>query len=161
MRIMVLAVDRQVVAGLEVLGWGEETAQRVLFWHGMGPMSAGALMLNEAGPLWAESDLRILAPNAPGFGESPQADDYSVRSMATRAVAVLDELGIERLSFVGYSWGGRVGLRLPPSRVEALVLLDTGYAAQSDHGTAEELQASFAVDWPAWDSWDEFFTAAR
>lgn len=158
---MVLVIDRRVIAGLEVLGWGAETARPVLYWHGMGHMSAGALMLNEVGPQWAESGLRILAPNAPGFGQSPQADDYSVRAMATRAVAVLDELGVDRVSFVGYSWGGRVGLRLPPNRVEALVLLDTGYAAQSDYGTAEELEASFAVDWPAWDSWDELFKAAR
>lgn len=41
------------------------------------------------------------------------------------------------------------------------MLLDTGYAAQSDHGTAEELQASFALDWPTWESWDELFKAAR
>src|SRR4051794_12878550 len=99
-------MDRQVVAGLDVLAWGKETAPPLLFWHGMGPMNAGALMLNEAGPRWGDLGLRVLAPNAPGFGQSPPADDYSVRSMATRAVAVLDELGYERLPFVGYSWGG-------------------------------------------------------
>ena len=154
-------MDRRVVAGLDVLGWGEETAKPLLFWHGMGAMNAGALMLNEAGPQWAESGLRVIAPNAPGFGQSPPAVDYSVRSMAARAVAVLDELGLERLSFVGYSWGGRVGLRLPPNRIEALVLLDTGYAAQSDYGTVEELQASLAVAWPTWESWNEFLEAAR
>ena len=124
-------------------------------------MNPGALMLNEVGPQWAESGFRVLAPSAPGFGQSPPVDDYSVRSMAASAVAVLDALGLERLSFVGYSWGGRVGLRLPPDRVEALVLLDTGYAAQSDYGTAEELQASLAADWPTWGSWDELLTAAR
>lgn len=118
-------------------------------------------MLNEAAPQWAGSGLRVVAPNAPGFGESPPADDYSVRAMAARAVGVLDELGLERVSFAGYSWGARVGLRLPPERVDALVLLDAGYVPSSDFGTADEVRERFAADWPSWSGWEEFFTEAR
>jgi pimeloyl-ACP methyl ester carboxylesterase len=51
----------------------------------------------------------------------------------TAAVDVLDAVGEERVSWVGLSWGGMVGMRLAaryPERVERLVLMDTSARAE-------------------------------
>jgi len=43
---------------------------------------------------------------------------------------VLDELGLDRAAFMGFSWGGDVGVHVAarhPERLTGLVLLDAGY----------------------------------
>ena len=145
-----------------MLTWGEANARPLLFWHGFGPFNAGAIMLNEAGPAWAERGLFVIAPNAPGFGASPplEPQEYTVRRMAELGTAVLDGLGLGRVSFVGFSWGARVGLRMPPDRLDALVLLDAGYRPWTDARGYEERVASYREQWPSWDSVEAFLEEA-
>jgi pimeloyl-ACP methyl ester carboxylesterase len=63
-----------------------------------------------------------------GLGQSEKPRDPSAYVMPRRAadaVAVLDELGIERAHFVGMSWGGRLGFgigAIAPARVRSLVV---------------------------------------
>lgn len=63
-----------------------------------------------------------------GHGQSDKPHDtaaYAMRLRVGDAVAVLDELGVERAHFVGISWGGRLGLGIgehAPSRVRSLVI---------------------------------------
>jgi pimeloyl-ACP methyl ester carboxylesterase len=70
-------------------------------------------------------ELRVLAPDRPGYGTSRQrAGGFAFNARAV--VAELDARGIERAVLVGHSYGGGVALaaaRLAPGRVEALVLL--------------------------------------
>jgi poly(3-hydroxyalkanoate) depolymerase len=71
-----------------------------------------------------------IAWDAPGAGESevPRARP-SLRRVADYAVAVLDELGLERVDLMGISWGGLVAQELArrhPVRVRRLVLAATG-----------------------------------
>ncbi|MBI1852990.1 MAG: alpha/beta hydrolase [Planctomycetes bacterium] len=72
---------------------------------------------------------RVTAWDALGAGESdkPSRDDYSIEGHATRLVAAMDALGIERATLVGNSLGGSVALMVAesrPERVSALVLID-------------------------------------
>jgi 3-oxoadipate enol-lactonase len=71
---------------------------------------------------------RVLRYDHPGHGGSPLLDVRSVEGLAQEVVALLDELGFERVSFCGLSLGGAVGMRLAldaPERLESLVLCST------------------------------------
>jgi len=63
-----------------------------------------------------------------GLGRSEKPHDVQAYAMPTRvadAVAVLDELGVERAHFIGLSWGGRLGFGIgehAPGRVLSLVI---------------------------------------
>jgi pimeloyl-ACP methyl ester carboxylesterase len=56
---------------------------------------------------------RVLALDLRGFGwsDAPR-DGYEKENMATDVLAVLDELGLERVKLVGHDWGGWIGFLL-------------------------------------------------
>lgn len=153
----------RTAAGLEVLDWGAESSTPLLFLHGFGPFNAGAASIATPAPDWVDAGLRVLAPNAPGFGSSPplEPEEYSVRRISELVVDVLDELELERVAVAGFSWGGRIALRLPRERVAALVLLDIGYQKPRDFPPYEELLVSYREQWPSFESWDAFLDEAR
>ena len=67
---------------------------------------------------------RVIAPDLPGFGDSPLAP--GAFSNAAEVAALLDELGVDRAAVVGSSYGGRVALELAhehPDRVSSLILM--------------------------------------
>jgi 3-oxoadipate enol-lactonase / 4-carboxymuconolactone decarboxylase len=73
---------------------------------------------------------RVLRYDQRGHGHSPAPPGpYTVDELAEDALALLDRLGIERVSFCGLSLGGAVGMTLAlraPERLERLVLCCTG-----------------------------------
>jgi 3-oxoadipate enol-lactonase/4-carboxymuconolactone decarboxylase len=75
---------------------------------------------------------RVIRYDHRGHGESPAPDGpYSLEDLATDALRMLDHLGLRRVSWVGLSLGGMVGMWLAqhePSRVERLVLCCTSAA---------------------------------
>ena len=76
------------------------------------------------GPL-AAAGMRAVAPDLPGFGESPAAGRGTPWS---EVLATMDGVGIERAALVGNSFGGDVALRvavLAPERVRGLVLVSS------------------------------------
>jgi pimeloyl-ACP methyl ester carboxylesterase len=141
---------------LHLREWGAEGARPLLFWHALGDHTS--LQLIEAGPLLAERyGIHVIAPDAPGFGGSPRVPDdrYSPRALVELARALLDELGLERVVWMGSSWGGSVGVHFTaahPARVEALVLLDGGYT-----GSPTELPDSLEGMRGHWRSQPELF----
>ncbi len=68
-----------------------------------------------------------------GFGSSDKPHDpvaYGFQPRIEDLVAVLDDLGIARTGYFGYSMGGRVGFRIPvhaPNRFSYLILGGMGY----------------------------------
>lgn len=72
----------------------------------------------------------VVAVDNRGVGLSDKPNEpYTIELMAADAIAVLDAVGIERASVLGYSMGGRIALhvaRTHPERVDRLVLLATG-----------------------------------
>src|SRR6185436_17714212 len=72
---------------------------------------------------------RVLRYDQRGHGRSPAPPGpYTVSELAGDALALLDRLGIERVSFCGLSLGGAVGMTLAvraPKRLERLALCCT------------------------------------
>jgi pimeloyl-ACP methyl ester carboxylesterase len=70
---------------------------------------------------------RVLALDLRGYGWSDApADGYEKENMATDVLAVLDELGLERVKLVGHDWGGWIGFLLclrAPQRFERFLAL--------------------------------------
>jgi pimeloyl-ACP methyl ester carboxylesterase len=105
----------------------------VLLLHGLGGTKASFLP-TVAG---LANDFRLIAPDHLGFGESdkPIAAPYDAAFFANAAMALLDELEIEKAHVVGNSMGGRVALELGfahPDRVQRLVLLSPSLAWKRD-----------------------------
>jgi pimeloyl-ACP methyl ester carboxylesterase len=119
---------------LFVRGWGDRDARPLLCWHGVGVRSRASLLWKDAGPLLAdEYGLRVLALDAPGFGQSPTTDveGYRPQALVDLIPPLLDELRLDPAAFAGYSWGGDIGCHLAarhPDRLTALVILDASYS---------------------------------
>ncbi len=84
---------------------------------------------------------RLLTYDHPGHGASELPEDPStVEDFAGGLLALLDELGLERVSLCGVSLGGMVGMALAleaPERVERLVLACTSAYLGPPHAWAE------------------------
>lgn len=70
---------------------------------------------------------RVIAVDLPGFGWSgPSLRGYSTAERGRQLIALLDELGLDRVDLVGHDWGAwlafHVGLR-QPARVRRLVAI--------------------------------------
>ena len=71
---------------------------------------------------------RVIALDQRGFGwsEAP-ADGYAKENLASDVLAVLDELGLERVKLVGHDWGGWIGFLLclrEPERFQRYLALN-------------------------------------
>jgi len=71
---------------------------------------------------------RVLALDLRGYGWSDAPPDgYEKENLADDVLAVLDELGLERVKLVGHDWGGYVGFLLAlraPQRFERFLALN-------------------------------------
>jgi haloacetate dehalogenase len=71
---------------------------------------------------------RVIAPDLRGYGETDKpSNGYDKRNMACDLVALLDELGIEKIALAGHDRGARVATRFAkdhPNRLDRLVVLD-------------------------------------
>jgi 3-oxoadipate enol-lactonase len=96
---------------------------------------------------------RLLAPDLPGFGDSPPSGGAAsagrMEDMAAAAVARLDEAGVAAAVVCGLSMGGYVALALYETfreRVRGLVLADTRAAADDEAGRGRRLESARAVE---------------
>lgn len=97
--------------------------------HGSGPGVSG--WTNWANTMPAFSDKwRVIVPDIAGFGftEFQEGTKYDIKLWVNHLIGIMDELGIEKASFVGNSFGGALAIGLAvfaPERVDKLVLLGT------------------------------------
>ncbi|HEY6836997.1 MAG TPA: alpha/beta fold hydrolase [Gaiellaceae bacterium] len=153
-------------ASLFVREWGNQGAPAVLYWDGLG---GTGLHANEIAPILVEEHgLRVIAPDAPGHGRSPSfpPDAYLPSRLAELAVTLLSELRVERVAFIGFSWGAQVGCYFAaqfPERASALVLVEGGYFEPPEPGTLEACveQAREEVEEDSFESWDAYFAYER
>jgi pimeloyl-ACP methyl ester carboxylesterase len=115
---------------IHYLQWGEEHKATVLAWHGLArtgrDMDDIALHLSRR---W-----RVICPDVLGRGLSQWSPDprneYCLEFYARLAVALMDQLGIERCLWLGTSMGGAIGTLAAAGalrgRIERLVLNDNG-----------------------------------
>lgn len=115
--------------GGRVIAWHEygvleNPQQTVLYCHGTPGSGYEALFLDEAA---RQLGIRIIALDRPGLGASDPVDYRTVRGwVEDDLLAVVEHLGLERLSVIGFSGGGPhamgIAARLP-ELVDRLVLL--------------------------------------
>ena len=92
----------------------------------------------------AESGRRAVAPDLPGFGDSPPDPPGTWERQVEAVERFRMGLGLERLALVVHDWGGLIGLRWAcehPEAVAALVISNTGFFPDGRwHGMARALR---------------------
>lgn len=81
------------------------------------------------------ANYRVLLPDLPGAGNSPEMPGLSIESMADDLVEILDHEKIEKAAFVGHSMGGYVTLAFAekyPDRVKGFSLVHSTAFADSE-----------------------------
>lgn len=120
---MTLLTTTEIGPGLRIRALDQGTGPAVLMLHGLGAAgNAWQLTLPALYP-----HFRCLAPDLPGFGESDApAGFFSVAAYARAMLGWLDNVGVDRVSIVGNSFGALIGLEmaaLDPARVARLVVI--------------------------------------
>jgi 3-oxoadipate enol-lactonase len=92
-----------------------------------------------------ETKYRVLRYDTRGHGQSSVTPaPYSIEQLARDVLALLDALNIARANFCGLSMGGLIGMWMglnAPTRVEKLVLCNTGAKIGSDKGWNTRIEA--------------------
>jgi pimeloyl-ACP methyl ester carboxylesterase len=151
---------------LNLYEWGRRGDPALLYWDGLG---GTGLHANEIGPILAgEFGLHVVAPDPPGHGRSAagDADSFRPTRLAETAAALLAELEVERAAFLGFSWGGRVGVWFAarfPERTTHLALVEGGHhgsrAPTGLEAAIEEARAERAEE--TFDGWDAYLAYER
>ncbi|MFK4108352.1 alpha/beta fold hydrolase [Streptomyces sp. NPDC002176] len=126
-----------------------ETPPNTLQYRFDGPEDAPVLILGPSlGTTWHMFDRqvpelvkqwRVLRFDLPGHGGAPAHPAGSVAELATRLLATLDSLGVQRFGYAGCALGGAVGIELAlrhPERLASLALV----AASPRFGTPDEFR---------------------
>ena len=90
------------------------------------------------------SRYRVVVPDLRGHGESVAPEPFAFVAAVDDVVALLDELGLERVGLVGLSLGGNIAQEIvhrSPGRVAALVVADSTCNTAARHA----LQAPMTV----------------
>jgi pimeloyl-ACP methyl ester carboxylesterase len=151
---------------MKIYEWGRRGDPALLYWDGLG---GTGLHANEIGPILAsEHGLHVIAPDPPGHGGSAAGDPDSFRPtrLADAAAELLSGLGIDRAAFLGFSWGGRVGVWFAaryPERLTALALVEGGHHGSrpptSLQAAIEEARAERPEE--TFHGWDAYFAYER
>lgn len=127
---------------------GPRGAPALLLLHGFG----ASLQTWDAWVPALQNKYRVLRIDLPGSGLSAPdpGGDYSDARTLQLLTALLNQLGIERVSLVGHSIGGRIAWRFAaehPQRVQRLVLVaPDGFASPgSEYGSTPEVPAMLAL----------------
>ncbi len=109
---------------------GKPDAATVVFGHGL--LFSGWMFTDQIEAL--EDEYRCVTIDWRSQGKSPVArDGHDMDTLTLDLVALLDQLELDPIHYVGLSMGGFVGMRLAaryPKRVLSLALLDTGSGAE-------------------------------
>lgn len=115
-------------------GQGEHT---VVMLHGSGPGATGWANFNRNVEPLVQAGYRVVLVDCPGWGQSDSIVCTASRSDLNARVlaAVLDQLGIQRVSIIGNSMGGHSAVAFAlaqPQRVHKLVLMGGGTGGPSN-----------------------------
>ena len=109
---------------LQLHEWGERTAPPLVALHGIGGFGRRFRRLAEER---LASRFRVLAPDLRGHGASSWEPPWTIGTHVADVLETMEEAGVERASFIGHSYGGRLVLELAdldPDRISRAALLD-------------------------------------
>lgn len=112
--------------------WGPPGSEAVVCVHGVTQHGG---IFTELGKRLAASGRSVVAVDLRGHGASLREPPWNIGTHVDDLFETLDELGIERVTWVGHSFGGRVvaeAAARAPERVERLVMLDPGLEIPAD-----------------------------
>lgn len=100
-------------------------------------------------PVLGEAGYRVLAPDLRGYGRSDKPDRvnaYEMSEIADDMIALLDDVGIDRVHLVGHDWGGAIAwycvIRYP-ERFHSLVAISVGHPAAFRGAGLRQLEKSW------------------
>jgi lipase len=114
---------------LKTRAWGDGGAvERVVCVHGITQHGG---IFEELGQRLAGAGRSVLAVDLRGHGDSGREPPWSVETHVEDLLETLDAFGVERVSWVGHSFGGRLAAAAAaraPATCDRLALLDPGFA---------------------------------
>ena len=104
---------------------GRKEAPPLVLLHGF---ASSTLVWSKVFLRLAAAGFRVIVPDLLGYGYSgkPRNGEYTIEGQARSVIGLLDQLGIERATLVGSSYGGAVAATCAldyPERLEKLVLV--------------------------------------
>lgn len=133
--------DLRTQDGIAYREEGPADAPPVLLLHGF-PESS--YMWREMLPALAKAGRHAVAPDFPGYGDSPPDRPGTWERQVEALERFRQRLAIERATLVVHDWGGLIGLRWAcehPDAVDALVLSNTGFFPDGKwHGMAKVMR---------------------
>ena len=140
-------VEYQKVRNINIAYIDEGKSDNViLLIHGLGT-SAKSWMKNIPS---LSKDFRVIAIDLPGYGKSDKGNyKYSMSWYATVLTEFLDELNIEKATFVGHSMGGQISIVTSlnyPNKVDKLVLISPAGFEKFTDGEGDWMKSAFTID---------------
>lgn len=121
----------------------------VMLLHGWPDTSA---LWDQVAPTLVENGLRVAIPDLRGCGRSSKpitTSLYTMRHLVSDVTAMIDALGVEKVSLVGHDWGSNlawVSAAFVPQRVERLVAISVGHpTAFRSAGLEQQLKSWYTL----------------
>ena len=128
---MSLPGTKMTINGLNLNVLVEGEGEPVMLLHGFPDSN---YVWRDVIPLLVDAGYKVIAPDQRGFGESdaPEGKEhYDMELIAKDAIAILDELGIEKAKLVAHDWGAMIGWLLAgtyPERFESYTAISVGHS---------------------------------
>lgn len=109
---------------LSTRSWGPAGAHGVVCIHGL---TVQGRVFEELGARLGERDHSVAAVDLRGHGDSGRTPPWNMEAHVQDLLETVDSLGIDQVTWVGHSFGGRVAATVAahaPDRARRLVLLD-------------------------------------
>lgn len=140
-------VKHTKVRNINVAYIDEGNSEKVLLLiHGLGT-SAKSWIKNIPA---LSKEFRVIAVDLPGYGKSDKGYfKYSMKWYAQVLTELLDELKIDKATFVGHSMGGQISLVTSlayPDKVDNLVLIAPAGFEKFTEGEGDWMKAAFTID---------------
>ena len=125
-----LTLEHIALPGIDCAYFDVGSGPAVLGIHGSGP-GASAISTWRGNVPALVGNHRVIGIDLAGFGASTTTGDvpYTVPTWAQQCFALLDALGIDEVSLIGNSLGGRISMEMAlmqPARMQKLVLMGSG-----------------------------------
>lgn len=125
--------------------WGPEQPESVVCVHGVAQHGG---IFEDLGARLAAQGLSVVSVDLRGHGESGREPPWNTETHVQDLLDTAGALGIERATWVGHSFGGRLAAAVAasaPQRTEALALLDPGLEVPA--GLALQSAEIERLDW--------------